>query len=58
MTGKSEALLPVISANMCGRSRLYKYANVFLDSGAQISLIHQETFEMLGLEEKNVSITI
>ena len=56
MTGKSEAL--VISANICGRSDLYKYANVLLDSGAQISLIHQETFEMLGLEEKNVSITI
>ena len=58
MTEKSETLLPVISANMCGGSGLYRYARVLLDSGAQISLIHQETAEMLGLEGKNVSITI
>lgn len=57
MMEKSEALLPVISANMCGRSGLYKYADALLDSGAQISLIHQETAEMLGLEGQNVSIT-
>ena len=58
MTEKSEALLPVISASIGGRDGLYKHANVLLDSGAQLSLIRFETAEILGLEGKNVSITI
>ena len=58
MTEKSEALLPVISASIGGRDDLYKHANVLLDSRAQLSLIRFETAEILGLEGKNVSITI
>lgn len=58
MTENSEALLPVISASISGRDGLYKHANVLLDSGAQLSLIRFETAEILGLEGKNVSITI
>ena len=41
-----------------GRDGLYKHGNVFLDSGAQISLIRLETATSLGLEGKSVSITI
>ncbi|XP_068711858.1 uncharacterized protein [Montipora foliosa] len=58
MTEKSEALLPVISASIGGRDGLYKHANVLLDSGGQLSLIRFETAEILGLQGKNVSITI
>ena len=58
MTENSEALLPVISASIGGRDGLYKHGNVFLDSGAQISLIRLETATSLGLEGKSVSITI
>ena len=36
----------------------YKRGNILLDSGAQVSLIRMETAESLGLEGKNVSITI
>ena len=58
MTEKSGALLPVISANIEDRNSFYKHGNVLLDSGAQISLIRLETAKNLGLEGKNVSITI
>ena len=54
-----EALLPVISANICGANKkLYKRGNVLFDSGAQTSLIKQETAESLGLKGKDASITI
>ncbi len=53
-----EALLPIISANICGAKKLYKRGNVLFDSGAQISLIKQETAENLGLRGKDASITI
>lgn len=53
-----EALLPVISANIGGENNLYKRGNVLLDSGAQLSLISQETAESLGLEGDNISITL
>ena len=58
MSENSEALLPVISASIHGRDGLYKHGNVLLDSGAQISLIRQETAEALGLDGKKVSISI
>ena len=54
MTENSEALLPVISASIGGRDGLYKHGNVFLDSGAQISLIRLETATSLGLEGKDM----
>ena len=53
-----EALLPIISAKICGPKKLYKRGNVLFDSGAQISLIKQETAESLGLKGKDASITI
>ena len=37
---------------------MFKRGNVLLDSGAQISLVKQETAENLGLKGKDVSITI
>ena len=58
MTEKSKALLPIISASIGGRDGLYQHANVLLDSGAQLSLRTFETAQILGLEGKNVSITI
>jgi hypothetical protein len=53
-----EALLPVISVNIDGENNLYKRGNVLLHSGAQLSLIRQETAESHGLEGDNISITL
>ena len=58
VTDNQDALLPVITADISGQGGLYKRGNILLDSGAQISLIRMETAESLGLEGKNVSITI
>ncbi|XP_068711775.1 uncharacterized protein [Montipora foliosa] len=52
-----DALLPIISAEIGGQV-LYKRGNVLVDCGAQLSLIRMETAESLGLDGKNVSITI
>ena len=54
----TEAILPVLSANIGNANGLFKCGNVLLDSGAQVSLIRQETAETLGLKGKDVSITI
>ena len=58
VTDSHDALLPVITADISGQGGLYKRGNILLDSGAQISLIRLETAESLGLEGKNISITI
>ncbi|CAB4007740.1 PREDICTED: uncharacterized protein LOC107356513, partial [Paramuricea clavata] len=58
VTADQEALLPVISVNIDGENNLYKRGNVLLDSGAQLSLIRQETAETLGLQGDNISITL
>ena len=58
VTTDQEALLPVISVNIDGENNLYKRGNVLLDSGAQLSLIRQETAETLGLQGDNISITL
>jgi len=58
VTDNHDALLPVITADISGQGGLYKRGNILLDSGAQVSLIRMETAESLGLEGKNVSITI
>ena len=52
------ALLPVISANLCGQNGIYKRGNILLDTGAQISLIRNDTAELLGLKGKDTSVTI
>ncbi|KAK3715640.1 hypothetical protein QZH41_008077 [Actinostola sp. cb2023] len=54
----NNAMLPVITATICGQNGLQKQGNVLLDSGAQISLIRDETATMLGLKGKDTSITI
>ena len=54
----TEAIPPVLSANIGNANGLFKCGNVLLDSGAQVSLIRQETAETLGLKGKDVSITI
>ena len=58
VTADQEALLPVVSANIGGKNNLYKRGNVLLDSGAQLSLIRQDTAERLELERDNISITL
>ena len=53
-----EAMLPVTSADIFGSNNLRKRGNVLFDSGAQISLIRQETADSLGLRGKETSVTI
>ena len=53
-----EVFLPVISANISNSKGFFKRGNVLLDSGAQISLIRQETAEALGLNGQDVAVTI
>ena len=55
---ESEAVLPIISANLSNSSGFFKRANVLLDSGAQISLIRQDTAATLGLQGQNVTVSI
>ncbi|XP_022799862.1 uncharacterized protein LOC111337764 [Stylophora pistillata] len=52
-----DALLPIISAEIGGQG-LYKRGNILLDSGAQLTLIRSGTAESLGLDGKEVTITI
>ena len=53
-----EAMLPVTSADIFGCNNLRKRGNVLFDSGAQVSLIRQETADSLGLRGKETSVTI
>ena len=53
-----EAILPVITVNISNSRGFFKRGNVLLDSGAQISLIRQETAEKLGLKGQDVSVNI
>ena len=53
-----EAIPPVLSVNIGIANGLFKCGNVLLDSGAQVSLIRQETADTLGLKGKDVSVTV
>ena len=53
-----EAMLPVTSTDLFGSNNLRKRGNVLFDSGAQVSLIRQETADYLGLKAKKISVTI
>ena len=53
-----EAMLPITSADIFGCNNLRKRGNVMFDSGAQASLIRQETADSLGLRGKETSVTI
>ena len=55
---EKEAILPIISAHISNSDGFYKRANVLLDSGAQVSLICQDTAELMGLKRQCVSVTI
>ena len=57
-TNTKKAILPVLSTNIVSANGLFKCENVLLDSGAQISLIRQETAETLGLNGKDAPVTI
>ena len=46
------------TVNISNSRGFFKRGNVLLDSGAQISLIHQETAEKLGLKGQDVSVNI
>lgn len=51
-------MLPVITANIFGSENIQKRVNVLFDSGAQVSLIRQQTADCLGLKGKDISVTI
>ena len=51
-------ILPVITATLQGQGGMQKQGNILLDSGAQISLIRNETAASLGLKGRDTSITI
>ena len=53
-----EAILPVLSVNTGSANGLFKCGTVLLDSGAEVSLIRQETGDTLGLKDKDVSVTV
>ena len=52
------SMLPVVTVRMTGTNGLEKKGLVLIDSGAQISLIKNETASVLGLKGKDVYITI
>ena len=52
------ALLPVIAANIHGQEGIQKRANVLFGTGAQVSLIRNDTALTLGLKGKDTSVTI
>ena len=52
------ALLPIITANIHGQDGVQKRGNVLFDTGAQVSLIKNETASTLGLKGKDTSVTI
>ena len=58
VTSQRDAMLPVITASICGPNGLYKRSNVLLDSGAQISLIRSETVENRRQKGRDISVNI
>ena len=53
-----ETLLPVITCKIYGQNGFQKQSNTLLDSGAQISLIREETAVALGLKGNETAVTI
>ena len=58
LSNPQETLLPVITCTIYGQNGFQKQGNTLLDSGAQVSLIREETAATLGLKGKDTSITI
>ena len=55
---QQSTMLPVITVRMAGVNGLEKTGLALIDSGAQISLIRNDTASILGLKGKDVHITI
>ena len=53
-----ETLLPVITCKIYGQNGFQKQSNTLLDSGAQVSLIREETAAALGLKENDTAVII
>ena len=53
-----ESMLSVITANIFGPENIQKRVNVLFDSGAQVSLVRQQTTDCLGQKGKDISVTI
>ena len=51
-------MLPVIAGNICGSNGVYKLGNILFDSGAQISLIRNDTADSLHLSGKDITVNI
>lgn len=58
LTNPHETLLPMITCTIYGQNGFQKQGNTLLDSGAQVSLIHEETATTLGLKRRDTSVTI
>ena len=52
--GSSKAILPVITSAMQGKQGQLVEANVFYDSGAQVSMIRSAYADQLGLDNKPI----
>ena len=53
-----ETLLPVVTCKIYGQNGFQKQSNTLLDSGAQISLIREETAAALGLKGNDTAVTL
>ena len=56
--GDTCPVLPIVTAVIVGANELRKNGNILLDSGAQLSLIRNETAALLGLTGKDTTISI
>ena len=52
------AILPVIATNIGGSNSVYKLGNILFDSGAQISLIRNDTADSLHLSDIDITVNI
>ena len=58
LTNPHETPLPVMTCTIYGQNGFQKDGNTLLDSGAQVSLIREETATTLGLKGRDTSVTI
>ena len=58
LSAPHETLLPVITCKIYGQNGFQKQSNTLLDSGAQVSLMCEETAAVLGLKGNDTAVTI